>query len=206
MWVRLLLLVRSAWWRLGWGLFARIWCSRLACVGLERTPPGPVILAANHASHADTVILQLLLVRAGRRKVLVAGAADYWFRNPPLGLFARLVGVFPFPRSGGEGVGRACKALRRGWSVLIFPQGTRSGGPFRPGAAFIAANSRVPVVPVTITGTDKLLPKGQRLPKRAAVTVRFGTPLAITSRDDPDEFVGRLQEAVFGARHAEVAA
>ena len=131
MWVRLVLVVRTAWWHLGWGLFARIWCPRLACTGLERVPQGPVILAANHASHADTVILQLLLVRKGRRKVLVAGAADYWFRNPALGLLARFLGVFPFPRSGGEGVGRACKALRRGWSVLIFPQGTRSGGPFR---------------------------------------------------------------------------
>jgi 1-acyl-sn-glycerol-3-phosphate acyltransferase len=206
MWVRLVLVVRTVWWHLGWGLFARIWCPRLACTGLERVPQGPVILAANHASHADTVILQLLLVRKGRRKVLVAGAADYWFRNPALGLLARFLGVFPFPRSGGEGVGRACKALRRGWSVLIFPQGTRSGGPFRPGASFIAADSRVPVVPVTITGTDALLPRGHRLPKRAVVTVRFGAPLQIASWEDPHAFVVRVQDSVFDTHDAEVAA
>ena len=197
--VRVLLMARRAWWRLGWGLFARIWCPGLQYDGLDRIPRGPVVFAANHASHAshaDTVVIQLLLARAGKMRVLVAAAADYWFRGRVLGLIAQSIGGFSFPRSGGEGVGKACKALRRGWSVLIYPQGTRSGGPFRPGVAIIASRSRVPVVPVFIEGTGRLLPKGRFWPRRSAVTVRFGDAIHVLPGEPPATFATRLHGAL----------
>jgi 1-acyl-sn-glycerol-3-phosphate acyltransferase len=200
--IRMLLFARRTWWWLGWGTFTKIWCRRLCYEGLERIPEGPVVLAANHASHADTVVLQLVLNRAGKSRVLFAAAADYWFRNRILGLVARFIGAFSFPRSGSVGIGRACKALRRGWSIVIYPQGSRSGGSYRPGVGLIAARSGAVVVPVSITGTDRLLPKGRLWPRRSRVKVRFGRPITMRNEEDPRSFATRLGERLEAERTA----
>ena len=204
--MRIVRIARLAWWRVGWGLVARLWCPRLKSVGLHRIPRRPVVLAANHASHADTVVMQLLLARAGRSRVLVAGAADYWFCNRLISMVARGIGAFSFPRSGKDGVISACAILDDGWSVLMYPQGTRSGGPFRPGVGLIAAQAGVAVVPVAIEGTGTLLPKGRCWPRRSVVTVRFMEPLAKGDEESPTSFAARLQSVLQPVRaHKEAA-
>lgn len=184
--------MRALLWRLLWTPLFLIWAPGLRVDG--DIPSHPVVFAANHSSHADTAAIQLALSRAGHTSVLAAGAEDYFFRNRFVAALARLIGVFPFPRNGSVGIERARRLLRRGVSVLLYPQGTRDGGPFRRGVAHLADTA--PVVPVTVTGTDVLLPKGRRLPRRFKVTLHFGDPLRLRPAETPDQFARRLEQAV----------
>lgn len=185
--------MRRLLWSVVWGAAFRIWARRFRVTGTM--PNGPVVLAANHQSHADTAAVQLAVSRSGRHRLLTAGAADYFFRNPAMAALARLIGVFPFPRHGRTGIDRAAAVLADGSSVLLFPEGTRLGGPFRPGVAHLAGTGW-DVVPVTIRGTDRLLPRGAHWPTRAEVSVHFGAPLRRRPAESPRRFASRLEHAV----------
>lgn len=195
--------MRALLWRLLWGTAFRIWSPGFRTSG--SIPGGPVIFAANHASHADTAAIQLTLARAGHTRVLAAGAEDYFFRNRIFGFFSRVIGVFPFPRSGPVGISRAREILARGRSVLLFPQGTRNGGPFRCGVAHIAGTTYA-VVPVTIRGTARMLPKGTHRPRRTKVSVVFGTALRRGPGEPAAAFATRLEKAVLGVEDRALAA
>ena len=188
-------LSRRLWARLVWGIVVSVWC-RLRVDGLQRVPDEAVVIAANHSSHADTVLLQYLLAKHHRPLVLVAGAEDYWFRNRALARVAAMLGVFAFPRHGDVGVRRARKALRRSATVIIYPQGTRSGGQFRPGVGRIAYGKPTKVVPVRISGSDQLLAKGSRWPRRCDVEVTFGRPTSMGLSETAEEFAVRLGKSV----------
>jgi 1-acyl-sn-glycerol-3-phosphate acyltransferase len=167
-----------------------LYCSPLSVEHLARLPREPVVFVANHASHADTVVLLEVLAR--HRPLAIAAADDYWFKDKGRGLaLAASLGAFPFPREGLRGLRRTEELLAAGWSVLIYPQGTRGGGKFRSGIGRLAAAGAV-LVPIGVVGTRHVLPKGSRWPQRHAVSVRIGE--AIRVRDS--------QEAV---RHAEQA-
>jgi 1-acyl-sn-glycerol-3-phosphate acyltransferase len=195
---RLLVPVRALWWHLVWGSLVRLVCRRFVVTGLTNVPRAPVVFAANHASHADTVIMQFVFARTGRYRVLVAGASDYFFAGWMWSTFATFLGVFPFPRVGEAGVGRSRSALSAGWCVLLFPQGTRDGGPFRRGVARVARNAAA-VVPVHISGTDRVLPKGRRVPVPSPVAVHFGAPLTVAPGESDEAFARRLEGAVYGS-------
>ena len=195
--------MRGLLWRLLWGIAFRVWSPGYRVTG--RIPDGPVVFVANHNSHADTAAIQLALARAGHTRVLAAGAEDYFFRSPLTSFFSKVIGVFPFPRSGQEGVDRATSLVADGVSVLLYPQGTRGGGPFRKGVAHVAAPG-VPVVPVTLAGTAAVLPKGAAWPSRGAISVHFGLPLVRGRHESPDDFIARLQTAVLGGGLRAVAA
>ena len=145
---------------------------------------GPVLLAANHTSHLDTPVILHALPHHRRRRVAVAAAADYFFRRPHLGaVVALLFGAVAFARGRGARVSLAeCAGLlSAGWSILLYPEGTRttSGriGPFRPGVGFLAVELGIPVVPIRTEGLFGIFPKGRRLPHPGRVTVHFGAPL-----------------------------
>jgi long-chain acyl-CoA synthetase len=113
-----------------------------------------------------------------------------------------LLGTFPFSR---EGAVRAslehCGTLAdAGWSVLIYPEGTRSVtgsmGSFRSGIGLLAQQLGVPVIPVGIVGTYDVLPKGSSRPRRRAVTIRFGRPMLPDPEDDRAELVAALAQRV----------
>lgn len=180
-------------WRVVWGFAFRTWAGGLRVTGT--VPRMPVVFAANHQSHADTAAVQLAVARSGCRRMLTAGAEDYFFRTKPMGVIARLIGVFPFPRHGRAGIERAAAVLESGWSVLLFPEGSRRGGPFRPGVAHLAERGWT-VVPVTIRGTGRLLPRGACWPTRAAVEIHFGPPLRRLTAESPRGFAARLERAV----------
>lgn len=144
-------------------------------------PDGPCVVVANHASHADTAVL--LAALPARRRPVVAAAADYWFGRPVRAWAARLLAAaFPVRRDGGgcADLLAAETHLRAGRIVVVYPEGTRSGGDrvgrFRSGAARLAERASVPLVPVVIDGTRRVLPKNGRL-RRGRVTVRFGAPV-----------------------------
>ena len=109
----------------------------------------PAILAANHVSHADTQILLYALPERVRERTVVGAAADYWYRRPWLGRAVGLwLNTFPFSRTGGaqEVLHRSGELLRSGWSLLVYPEGTRSVDgrlqEFLPGIGHLAREAR----------------------------------------------------------------
>ncbi|QLE76281.1 1-acyl-sn-glycerol-3-phosphate acyltransferase [Streptomyces rectiverticillatus] len=146
-----------------------------------RLPRGGCVVVANHSSHADTAAL--LAALDARHAPLIGAAADYWFARPGRRRVCRwLAAGFPVRRTGG-GLGDllgTAGELRAGRAVVLFPEGTRGKdgglGEFRRGALLLAEQAGVPVVPVGLAGTDRLLPKHGRL-RPALVQVRIGEPL-----------------------------
>lgn len=179
-----------------WVPIRALYCSPLSVEHLARLPREPVVFVANHASHADTVVLLEVLAR--RRPLAIAAADDYWFKDKVRGLaLAASLGAFPFPREGLRGLRRTEELLAAGWSVLIYPQGTRGGGKFRSGIGRLAAAGAV-LVPIGVVGTRHVLPKGSRWPQRHAVSVRVGEAIRVR---DSQEAVRHAEQAVAELSH-----
>lgn len=165
---------------------------------------GPMLFAANHQSHIDTPIVLAALPARWRRQTAVAAAADFWFAGDRIkGLLASsLFNAFPFSRTGAirPTLEHCCWLLDRGWSILVYPEGTRSDtglmGPFRSGAGVMAVELGVPVVPVRITGTYEILPKGQAIPRRGTVQVCIGEALRFPRKTPYGEATTALEQAV----------
>jgi len=171
---------------------------------------GPVILVANHASHMDTPVILSALPRRLRKRTVVAAAADYFYRNRFVASLVSLIfNTVPIERKGGGGAAKNSshldKLLDQGWSLLLYPEGTRSRGgmpgPLRRGAAVLAAAHHLTIVPIRVTGTAQAMPPGRLwpkrlrskpVPKRHRIEVSFGEP--ITATGDPNE----LMETVRG--------
>ncbi len=167
--------------------------------GLE----APVLLVANHSSHFDTPSILRALPRRLRSRVAVAAAADYFFRTRLLAVMTPLLlNAFPFSREGSvrSSLEHCADLADQGWSVLVYPEGTRSPDgrlqPFRTGIGLLATDLRVPVVPIGVEGTHSVLAKGQRRPRRGPVTVHFGRPLHLAAGEGRPEAVSELELAV----------
>ena len=153
--------------------------------GLENVPrSGPLIVVANHMSNTDPpLVVGWLTPAVGRQMHILAKQSIF---VGPLGWFLRSQGVTPV-RAGGSDVDafRAAKAvLDRGEVLCIFPEGTRSHtgelGQPKPGVAMLATRSGVPILPVGISGTDRFLGRGQRVPRlRSRIVVRVGRPFVL---------------------------
>ncbi len=163
----------------------------------------PIIFVANHHSHVDTPLLLRRLPRPWRNKLFVVAAADYFFVNRVAGTAASLVlNAIPIERTkvNRRSAQHAEELLRDGWSMLIYPEGGRSpdgwGQEFKGGPAYLAIRTGLPIVPVYVAGTDKILPKGQHLPKAGSTTLTFGAPLWPTADDDARKMAVRVEAAV----------
>ncbi|MEJ1934159.1 1-acyl-sn-glycerol-3-phosphate acyltransferase, partial [Nostoc sp. NIES-2111] len=164
---------------------------------------GPVLFIANHSSHVDTVSILRALPRHLRRRVAVAAAADYFFASGPRSLGSALVlNAFPFSRSGQvrASLRRCGELVDGGWSILIYPEGTRSTDgsllPFKSGIGLLASGLSIPVVPLAVTGGLRILPKGSSWPRSGPVTVRVGRPLHIDPDADSAAIAAILQAEV----------
>ena len=172
---------------------------------------GPVILVANHASHMDTPVILSALPRRLRKRTVVAAAADYFYRNRIVASLVSLIfNTVPIERNGGGGGmsksgSHLDKLIDQGWSLLLYPEGTRSRGgvpgTLRRGAAVLAAAHHLTIVPIRVTGTAQAMPPGRLwpkrlrdkpVPKRHRIEVSFGEP--ITASGDPNA----LMESVRG--------
>ncbi len=148
--------------------------------GEENIPDhGGVIIAANHLSFIDSMLLMYGL----ERPVSFLGKAEYMDSPLTKRLFPA-TGMIPVDRSG-KGVATSLRAAQRriedGEVVGIFPEGTRSrdGRLHRghTGTAHLALKSGAPIVPAGLIGTAEALPPGGRVPLRTPITVRFGAPI-----------------------------
>jgi 1-acyl-sn-glycerol-3-phosphate acyltransferase len=164
---------------------------------------GPFLICPNHSSHLDVSTLRLALGRRHRRRLAAAAAEDYFFTGHRSRAFlAAWLGGFAFRRRGANpgSVAEIDRLLAAGWSVLLFPEGTRSRdgeiATFKPGIGLIATRTARPVVPVRIVGLHDVLAPGHRLPRRGQVEVRFGGALLARAGERPRDFTARLEAAV----------
>jgi 1-acyl-sn-glycerol-3-phosphate acyltransferase len=148
--------------------------------GAENVPQqGPLIVVANHASDFDPPILANCL-----RRPVSFMAKEELFKVPVLAPAIRAYGAYPVKRGSADrsAIRAALQQLEQGWAVGIFLQGTRTPDGRIPapklGAALIAAKAQVPLMPVSIWGTHRILPRGTKFPKPLPITVRIGQPIA----------------------------
>ncbi|MDP9022232.1 MAG: 1-acyl-sn-glycerol-3-phosphate acyltransferase [Actinomycetota bacterium] len=159
--------------------------------GAEHVPvSGGAILASNHLSFIDSLLLPLPL----DRPVYYLGKAEYW-ESWRTRWFFEGVGVIPTYRQGGDKAKQSLQAglevLRRGDLLGVYPEGTRSpdGRLYRgkTGPIRLALAGDVPIVPCGVVGTRQVQPPGRFLPRRRPVTVRYGRPLDLSRYRGPDD-------------------
>lgn len=193
------------------GPFVR-WFTRPQAVGMERMPrTGPVIIAPNHTSEIESLVLCLVL----RRQPRFIAKAEYFSGRSLRGLVDRFLvkatGQIPVDRSGGDKSSAALRAaeevLRKGDVWAVYPEGTRSpdGRLYRghTGAARVAlAVPGVTLLPVSITGAREVDDPDHKGWRRGHVKVEFGEPIPLSAYDaeDPeaaravtDELMRRIQ-------------
>lgn len=154
--------------------------------GVENVPvSGAAILASNHLSFIDSVFLPLVL----RRPVVFLAKSEYFtgrgFKGWLVRQFFLASGQLPIDRSGGKASEDALftgvNVLSEGKLLGIYPEGTRSpdGRIYRgrTGIARMALESGVPVIPVAMIDTEKVMPIGVKIPKVQRIGIVFGSPL-----------------------------
>jgi 1-acyl-sn-glycerol-3-phosphate acyltransferase len=158
--------------------------SRISVEGaIDQIPSeGPIILAANHASNLDAIVIGSWLIPRLGRRIHWLGKKEL-FAWPLVGWAAANGGVHPVDRGRAdvEAFRLAQRILDEGNILFVFPEGTRSpDGALQAGqegVAVLAIRTGAPIVPIAISGSNRVWPKGQRLPHPGGrVTVRIGPP------------------------------
>jgi len=160
--------------------------ARPEVTGAEHIPAsGGAILASNHLSIVDSIFLPLML----ERPVTFAAKSEYFtgrrLSERVAGAYLRATKQLSVDRAGARAAQDMLEAalglLRQGALFGIYPEGTRSpdGRLYRgrTGIGWLALNSGVPVLPVAMMGTDRVLPPGHRIPRPSRIEVRIGAPL-----------------------------
>lgn len=160
--------------------------SSIQLIGVENVPEsGGVLFVANHQSNFD---IPIMIAHVPRDKGFIAKLE--LLKVPSFSRWMKYIGcVFidrKDPRQSLKDINDAAERLKAGHSLVIFPEGTRSAdgtvAPFKAGGLKLALKAKVPVVPVTISGSKNIMPKGSSLIKSASVKVIISPPLV------PDEF------------------
>jgi long-chain acyl-CoA synthetase len=164
--------------------------------GLERVPAHEhVVFAPNHRSLLDPFAVAAVLPLPRLRQTFWGGATVWLFTNPLARSFSRIANAVPVDprRTAISSLALGAAILQRRQNLVWFPEGRRSPTGelqrFLPGVGMLLERFRVPVVPVFIHGTERALPPGHVLPRRARVTVVFGDPI------HPDALTGRGEGA-----------
>jgi 1-acyl-sn-glycerol-3-phosphate acyltransferase len=171
-------------------------------IGRANVPAhGAVIIASNHLSFADSIVITLVAPRS----VSFLAKASYFtgtgFRGWLSKAFFSGVGAIPVERGAGaaaqDALNSGLEVLAAGDAFSIYPEGTRSldGRIYRgrTGVAWLALTSGAPVVPVALTGTQNIQPVGSQRPRLAKVTVEFGVPIDLTRHGSADSGKARRQ-------------
>ena len=186
------------------------WCCRLRVGGLEHLDSlsGPCLFVANHRSYLDSAVVALSLPEAWQRRLGIAAATEVLYRRyawaAPLAELT--LNAFPLPTGLQENIQSGFNTMGRllddGWSVLLFPEGqmNRIDGrlqPLRAGTGVLAVEMGVPVVPVAIIGTERVVPPDRIWPRaRGRVTVRLGSPLSFSAQTPYELARDRIETAM----------
>jgi 1-acyl-sn-glycerol-3-phosphate acyltransferase len=191
-------LYRSAMWIAGVGV--RIAGVRWKVVGSNQPDPSRnYIFMSNHVSNLDPPLLIPLLPH--RVTIMVKKEL---FRLPVLGRAMRMADCVPIDRHNREAaiasVREAEAVVRRGHHMVVYPEGTRSRDgrllPFKKGPFYMAMETGVPIIPITLLGTETLLPKGKFFVRPGEVTVIFHPPVDPTLYSDRDELVKAVRDSI----------
>lgn len=182
--------------------------------GKDNVPrTGPVIFASNHLSFIDSIAIPV----AAPRPVHFLAKSSYFEGTGISGALSRTffesIGAIPVRRGAGQAALDALAQQRRlleeGLAVALYPEGTRStdGRLYkgRTGVAFLALQTGAPVVPVGLIGTDRVMPKGAKMPSlRERITVKFGEPIDVSAHGQATSGKARRQatDEIMAAIHA----
>ena len=197
----------------------RTWCHRLVIRPLirglcglrvshgERLPrTGPAILVANHNSHFDTLALFALFSPQETTRLHAVAARDYFRPGSLKGWIARRIfGAIPVDRAwrpaAGDPLAGCSEVLDSGGILILFPEGTRGTpgcvGALKAGVACLARrHPRVPVVPIALSGFDRILPKDAVVPLPLEAAASIGAPRFWSG--DGRAFMAELAAALAG--------
>jgi 1-acyl-sn-glycerol-3-phosphate acyltransferase len=178
---------------------------KVEVAGLERLDPNQTyIFTPNHQSLIEVPLFVTYLARnpayLGKKEI---------FKYPVFGYGIGLIGVVPVDRSNSpaavESAKLATENLRRGKSYVVYPEGTRSKDgrllPFKKGAFMMAIDAGVPVVPITVSGATKIMPKAQVkvFPSTVRITIHEPISTAGYSKENVVELMDRTRKKIFAA-------
>jgi 1-acyl-sn-glycerol-3-phosphate acyltransferase len=182
---------------------------RLEIMGREHLPTeGSFIMAANHASHLDSLCLLAALPLRKLHRAFPAAAQDYFFVSVPrLAIAAVVVNALPFGRQ--KNIRHSLEMCREllanpGNVLILFPEGTRTAtgqmGKFKPGVGLLVAGAAVPVVPCHLRGGFEAWPKGKWIPRPRKLVLRIGPPRSFPGltpgKEAAEHICADLQQAV----------
>lgn len=169
--------------------------------GAENVPhEGPLVVVSNHASDFDPPILSCAM-----RRPVAYMAKEELFQIPVLKQGIELYGAYPVKRGSADrsAIRSALSSLSAGWAVGLFLEGTRTPDARiknpKLGAAMIAAKAKVPLLPVSLWGTEAIFKKGSPIPRPVPVTVRIGQvidPPTSTKREELEAIVQQCVAAI----------
>lgn len=168
-------------------------------------PDGPCLVVSNHNSHLDAAVLMTLfpLRRIGR--VHPVAAADYfgtsWLRRTMALLLMNGIPIERHPGRGPDALAPVIDALKAGESLIFFPEGSRGEagvvGPFRPGVGLLVrAVPGLLVVPVYLSGPERIWPRGQKVPVPLSIDVNVGRPRSYPEAEEARTIAERVREDV----------
>ena len=196
--------------------YSAIWIARVGIrisgvraniVGEEKLTPGQqYIFMSNHVSNLDPPMLIPLLPR--RVTIMVKKEL---FRIPILGRAMLMADCVPIDRQNRDAaiasVREAEAVVRRGHDMMVYPEGTRSRDgkllPFKKGPFYMAMETGVPIVPITLLNTERLMPKGQFFVTPGEATILYHDPIDPAKFSDRDELVKAVREAIASALPAD---
>ncbi|HEY9556059.1 MAG TPA: lysophospholipid acyltransferase family protein [Acidimicrobiales bacterium] len=186
------------------GLFVIVFklIGRVEVVGAENVPAtGAFVLAPVHRSNVDFALTSIVT----KRPMRYMGKDSIW-KSRLLGRFVTMLGAFPVHRgSADRDALKACTDIVSGGSPLVmFPEGTRQSGPkveeLFDGTAYVAAKTGVPIIPMGIGGSEAMLPKGAKLPRRSKLVLVVGEPIPAPAKTES----GRMPRSAVSALTAQL--
>jgi 1-acyl-sn-glycerol-3-phosphate acyltransferase len=176
---------------------------RVKVIGAERVPAtGAYVLAPVHRSNVDFALTSIVT----KRPMRYMGKDSIW-KNKALGRFVSMLGAYPVHRGSAdrESLRVTTQVIEGGSPVVVFPEGTRRSGPvvedLFDGPAYLAARTGVPIVPMGIGGSERMMPKGAKFLRPSKLVLLVGEPIHPVPTDG-----GRVPRSAVRALTAELQA
>lgn len=162
---------------------------RIKMYGYENIPSdGAVIIAANHRSYLDPILMSFIV----KNRQINFMAKDSLFKYPVFGTIIKMLNAFPVKKGTADkaAIVKSLRILENNEVLVIFPEGTRyregGMGPAYPGVTTIALKTGATVLPVGISGTEKVMPDGAKMLRFPRIVVKVGKPIPVSKVSGAD--------------------